>query len=93
MNNSKNLSKTIVRLLKKSSLSLFIIAIAGSLVYAIFILTNIIQKTPDYNKADDSNYSIMIDSQITSELEKIKNANDNSDYNNLPNTRLNPFAE
>lgn len=92
MNNSQSLSKKILNLIKKSRLSFFIITIACGLVYAIFILNGIIQKVTDY-EAPSSSHKVVIDNQTIVDLEKIKNSNDNSDYNNLPSTRLNPFAE
>ncbi|NCQ54048.1 hypothetical protein COV88_02515 [Candidatus Saccharibacteria bacterium CG11_big_fil_rev_8_21_14_0_20_41_19] len=82
----------VVSTLKKLSLVIFIIVIAGGLVYAIMTISSILTQPPSDSSKKSTN-SASIDQATVNRLNRYKTSDVNSTNQSLPSGRINPFSE
>lgn len=93
-------AKIIINIIKKSNLVIFIIIIAGGLLFVVNTMTNIFlapasnttstQNTPTTTPV---NNSATFDQATVDNLNKLKSSSDNSGDQILPSGRINPFSD
>lgn len=82
----------VISTLKKLSLVIFIIIIAGGLGFAIITINNILTQPPgDSIKKSSNNTSV--DQGTINRLNRYKTSDANSTNKSLPSGRINPFSE
>jgi hypothetical protein len=90
-NNASSQIRSVVRLISRYSLDIFIIAVAAGLVGSIYVLTNIVNQPYSVSLEDSSITSF--DQDTISKLSNLENSSKNIEYYNLPAGRIDPFSE
>lgn len=80
--------KFIIHLIDRFNFVLFIVIVAGGLIFSILILNNIL--TQPYGS--DTN-ATTFDRSTINRLMKLETSSNNTSHNNLPTGRINPFSE
>jgi len=87
-----NIFKPVTSIFKSLSLVIFIVIVAGGLMYSIITLNDILQQPPS-NSAKTSNVNSVLDQTTVNRLNKYKTSDENSANQSLPSGRINPFSE
>jgi len=99
----KNKNKTVypiksaINAIKQFNLGIFIVIIVSGLIFAILLLTNIVNQPVDDNSQENNTSTsgpatIILDQTTVNQLNKLKTIDNNSGDSTLPSGRINPFS-
>ncbi|MEI6850583.1 MAG: hypothetical protein WCK26_01285 [Candidatus Saccharibacteria bacterium] len=87
-----NPKRILMRIIGRYNLVIFIILLTAGLIASILILNNIIISTGTSTSTNTST-DISGDQITINSLNKLEASADNSNFQNLPSGRINPFSE
>ena len=92
--NSTTISlKTLLSILSRFNLVIFIVLVAGGLIASILILNKILTQPYANNTVPSTPIGITLDQSTIDRLSKLETSANNINYKNLPSSRINPFSE
>ena len=92
-NPTTHIFKSIADIFNRLNLVLFIIVVAGGLIFAIITLSNVLEHPPSDSSQTSGVNAQFIDQATLNRLNKLNNSSDSSGNQVLPSGRINPFSE
>jgi len=85
--------KSAMTVIRRFSLTLFVVALVGGLTFAILVLNAVINQPSASNISNTTTKTTQFDLSTINRLNKLETSSENSSNKTLPSGRTNPFFE